>query len=72
VSTKAEALLRRLEAAGYRVRGYHHTIDDSRGPVIVTATNPGSETFTAQDPNGDEAAALNQLAHRLGLETDPN
>ena len=73
VFTKAEALLRRIEAAGYRVRGYHDTIDDPRGPVIVTATNlTGGETFTAQDPNGDEAAALNQLAHRLGLETAPN
>ncbi len=71
--TKAEALLRRIEAAGYRVRGYHDTIGDSRGPIIVTATNlSGSETFTAQDPNGDESAALNQLARRLGLDTDPN
>lgn len=38
------------------------TIDGSRDPVIVTATNP----------SGDEAGALNQLAHRLGLDTDPN
>lgn len=73
VLTKAEALLRLIEAAGYRVRGYHDTIDDSPGSVIVTAINlTGSETFTAQDPNGDEAAALSQLAHRLGLDSDPN
>ena len=48
------------------------TTQSTRGPVIVTATTPSSETFTAQDPNGDEAAALNQLARRLGLDSDPN
>ena len=70
---KVEALLRRIEAAGYRVRGYHDTIDGSRGPVVITATSlSGGETLTAQDPNGDKYAALHQLAHRLGLDTDPN
>ena len=66
-----EAILRRIEAAGYRVHGYYDTIDGSRGLVIVTATSvSGSETFTAQDSSGDETAALNQLAHRLGLDSD--
>ncbi len=73
LSPKAEPLLRQIEAAGYRVRGNHDTINDSRGPVIITATSlSGGETFTAQDPNGDEYAALNQLAGQLGLDTDPN
>ena len=73
LSPKAEPLLRQIEAAGYRVHGYHDTINDSRGLVIITATSlSGGETFTGQDPNGDEYAALNQLAGRLGLDTDPN
>ena len=68
---KVEALLRRIEAAGYRVRGRHDTINESSGPIIITATNlSDGETFTAHDPNGDEYAALNQLARRLGLDTD--
>ena len=69
----AEALLRRIEAAGYRIRGCHDTIDNSPGPVIITATSlSGGETLTAQDPNGDEYAALHQLARLLGQDTDPN
>ena len=72
LSPKAELLLRAIEAAGYRVRGYHDAINDSRGPLIITATSLSSgETFTAQDANGDEYAALNQLVLRLGLDTDP-
>jgi hypothetical protein len=74
VLADAEAVLRRIEAAGYRVRGYHDTkIDGSRGPVIVTAISiKSSENFTEQDPSGDETAALNRLAHRLGLDADSN
>ena len=68
----AEAILRRIEAAGYRVRGYHDTIDGSRGSVIVTATDAAGGETTVQDSSDDEAAALKQLAHRLGLDADPN
>ena len=44
-------------------------------PVVPSSSplpTPAARPSQCRDLNGDEAAALNQLAHRLGLETDPN
>ena len=66
-----QAIVKEIEARGYRVHGYHDTINDSPGPVVVTATVQSTgEVFRVRSEDGDEYRALIKLASLVGVDVD--
>lgn len=65
------AIVKEIEALGYRVHGYHDTINDSPGPVVVTATDQSNgEVFRVRGEDGDEYHALIKLARLVGVDVE--
>ena len=65
------AIVKEIEAMGYRVHGYHDTINDSPGPVAVTATDQSTgEVFRVRSEDGDEYRALINLARLVGVDLE--
>ena len=67
-----ERLVRQIEQTGYRLDGWHDSVDDrDSGPVTVRATHQTTgqtHTVTVQIPGAaGESAALRELAQRIGL-----
>ena len=67
-----QAVVKEIEELGYRVRGFHDSIDDRAGPVVVTATNQSTgEVFTVLSEDGDEYKAVMELAKLVGVDLEP-
>ena len=65
------AIVKEIEALGYRVHGYHDTINDSPGPVVVTATDQSTgKVFRVRCEDGDEYHALIKLARLVGVDVE--
>ena len=65
--SRTRAVVKEIEGRGYRVLGYHDAIDDSGGPVVVTATHLSTgEVYRVQREDGDEYKAVTDLAQLIG------
>ena len=67
-----EKLHQQIEAAGFRIRGWHAEISDREsGPVIVHATNDATgESYEVEVPTRGapgELEALREIARRIGV-----
>ena len=66
------AAVNEIEKRGYRVHGYHDAIDESTGPVVVTATDQSTgEVFRVRSEDGDEYRAVMELAKLVGVHLEP-